>query len=479
MIPVIPLTLLSAHLLTKSADYLIIPGIDEALEASLETLKIQIENKGKLFTDKFSSRDNIPLSYLNEHNIDFAGQYYLKKDSIICLDKKRLKISILAADWSPSKRSMLNAVKTGKTSQLIITADQGMLIYYHSINDSNLTVAAYQVNRRIVEVKNQLMHSLRIYSTLSLIKESIIQKNLIWSLAALIIFGLSILSISIAKKLSGTITKPVQNLVKGMDRISNGNLNKPVQAEGKDEFRYMIKTFNNMMADLRKTRKKLVEAEKMAAWRDSARMVSHEIRNSLTPISLSLHRLRNKTSTNLDSKSFRDSIDTINDELTSLKNMASEFSEFAKMPQPHKSEVDINEIIKAVVDLKQAVAGNVQLKTELDPSLAPVKVDREQIRQVLNNLIQNSIDASHNYGHVKIISCKSKDSKYNLEIIIKDDGAGLTPEFQKKIFTPYYTTKKRGTGLGLPIVKRIIDEHNGTIAVESKSKKGSTFYINL
>jgi len=242
----------------------------------------------------------------------------------------------------------------------------------------------------------------------------------------------------------------------------------------------MIDTFNHMMEDLKQTRHKLIQAERLAAWQQVARMISHEIKNSLTPISIALRRIRNKTAKKeFADLSLQNSLGNIDQEIHSLSKMATQFSEFAKLPAPDKSPVNLNDIITSVVTLNKANAGNITLITHLDNTLPSVRADKYQLRQVLNNLIQNSMEAMSDQGTISIHTSPASSSNHTINIKIQDNGCGLDPEQKDNIFKPYFTTKERGTGLGLAIVKRIIDEHQGTIRVESEKNKGTTFSIDL
>jgi len=473
LLPVIPLTFLTAHLLTTSAKYLTIPGISNAIETSIETIRKQTRMKGKTFLNQFPDIKQISQSNLKQYDVDFAGTYYLTKDSIICV----FSMSLNRDNISKNKERIVKDVRNKQISYL---NDDGMLTYYQYINDTTFKTVIYKVDSEIIAAKNEITQALNMYNALSLIKNTILQKNLIWGTAALIVIGMTLLAVFIGKKLSQSISEPVQALVKGMNRIAADNLNQPVTTKAKHEFRFMIDTFNNMMDDLKFTRKKLIQAERLAAWQEVARMISHEIKNSLTPISISLRRIRNKTAKKeYADPAIQESLINIDKEIHSLSNMASKFSEFAKLPSPEKSPVNMNDIIQSVVELKKANAGNIKITTKLGKNLPVINADKYQMRQILNNLIQNSIHAIDNTGEIVITTSICSSPAYKIQMIIQDNGCGMDHNTKESMFNPYYTTRERGTGLGLSIVKRIIDEHNGNIKVESTVNKGTIVYIQL
>ncbi len=473
MLPVIPLTFLTAHLLTTSARYLTIPGISNAIETSIETIRKQTQEKGKSFLNQFPDIQQISQSNLKQYEVDFAGKYYITKDSILCV----FSMSLNRDNISQNKERIIKDVRNKQISYL---DDDGMLTYYQYINDTTFKTVVYKVDAEIITAKNEITQALNIYNALSLIKNTILQKNLIWGTAALIVIGMTLLAVFIGKKLTQSISEPIQALVKGMNRIAADDLNQTVTTKAKHEFRFMIDTFNNMMDDLKFTRKKLIQAERLAAWQEVARMISHEIKNSLTPISISLRRIRNKTAKKeYADPAIQESLINIDKEIHSLSNMASKFSEFAKLPSPEKSPVNMNDIIQSVVELKKANTDNIKITIKLKKNLPIINADKYQMRQILNNLIQNSMDAIENKGEITISTSESSSPQHTIQITIQDNGCGIKPTIKDSIFNPYYTTRQRGTGLGLAIVKRIIDEHGGTIRVESEVDKGTIVYIQF
>lgn len=473
MLPVIPLTFLSAHLLTTGAQYLTIPGISSAIETSIETLRKQTQEKGKNFLQKFPDFTKISPVLLDQYDIDLLGKYRLTEDSIVTLFTLKS-----GKDNIPlGKKNIIKYMSPDHNSHL---ENDGTLTYYNFINDTIFKAVVYTVDNEIITARREITHAHNIYNTLSLIKKSILQKNLIWSLAFIIIFSMAVLAVFVGKKLSRSISEPVQNLVEGMNRVAADNLDQPVTINAKYEFRFMIDTFNQMMKDLKHTKDQLIQAERLAAWQQVARMISHEIKNSLTPISIALRRIKNKINEKeYSDSSVQDSLHNIDQEIHSLSTMAVKFSQFAALPAPEKTPINLHEIIDSVVTLHKQDAENITFTTQLNSSLPKIQADKYQIRQVLNNLIQNCMDAVNDKGKISIHTLPSPSPDHTIRIIIKDNGCGIDPEIQKTLFQPYHTTKERGTGLGLFIVKRIIDEHDGSIKVQSEVNKGTTFIIEI
>jgi two-component system nitrogen regulation sensor histidine kinase NtrY len=223
----------------------------------------------------------------------------------------------------------------------------------------------------------------------------------------------------------------------------------------------------------------LIKAQRMAAWREVARRIAHEIKNPLTPIQLSAQRLRRRYLEKLqqDGTVFDECTRTIVKQVEELKGMVNEFSNFARMPASQPSPNHLNEIIQETLVLFQEA--HKQIHFEFIPHELPIlNIDRDQIKRVMINLIKNSLTAIEGKGEIRIeTSLNPKLQMVRLEV--SDDGCGIPDEEKGKLFEPYYSTKKSGTGLGLTIVNAIISDHNGYIRVRDNVPKGTTFLIEL
>lgn len=221
----------------------------------------------------------------------------------------------------------------------------------------------------------------------------------------------------------------------------------------------------------------LIHAQRAAAWREVARYVAHEIKNPLTPIQLSAQRLRRRYLARLESPEVLDSCtDTIIQQVDELKRLVDQFSQFARLPQAVLSTHDLNEIIKEVVPLYKEGHRELHFRLELDPELPPLELDEGQMRQVLINLLENAVAATEAGGEITIRTTLSSDA---VRLEIRDTGCGIDPEFQERLFEPYFSTKKGGSGLGLAMVQRVVQEHKARIWVEENVPKGSVFIIEF
>lgn len=224
----------------------------------------------------------------------------------------------------------------------------------------------------------------------------------------------------------------------------------------------------------------LIRAQKVATWQEVARRIAHEIKNPLTPIQLSTERLRKKyfqRSGDFD-KIFDESTRIVINEVQGLKRLVDEFSEFARLPPPHRTLQKINPILQEVILLYQTSQKNVVVTSQFDENIPLLNLDRDQIKRVFLNLFENAVEAMEGKGGVYIATTYDQ-TQQKVRIEVADEGVGISPDDLGKLFLPYFSRKKAGTGLGLAIVNRIVTDHNGQIRVAPRPPKGTTFTIEF
>jgi two-component system nitrogen regulation sensor histidine kinase NtrY len=224
----------------------------------------------------------------------------------------------------------------------------------------------------------------------------------------------------------------------------------------------------------------LIRAQKVAAWREVARRLAHEIKNPLTPIQLSAERLRRHFAGAPPlAKALADECtQTIVGEVESLKGLVDEFSQFARMPAPRTVPTDLAQLITDTVALYNGIFTDVRIDQRFAPGVPLVRLDAEQIRRVMINLMDNAIEAMERRGHI-VVDTQLDAANSVVRVVVADDGPGIPAGEREKLFLPYYSTKRRGSGLGLAIVRRIIAEHGGSIEVGDNTPRGTRFTIEL
>jgi two-component system nitrogen regulation sensor histidine kinase NtrY len=279
------------------------------------------------------------------------------------------------------------------------------------------------------------------------------------------------------------VTRPVEQLAEAAREVAAGKWSTQVPVSSSDELGALAESFNRMTQELLSQKQQLVQAERVAAWRELARRLAHELKNPLFPLQLTVENLlrARQQSQQLFDEMFQESSATLLAEIANLKAIISRFSEFSKMPQPQFQAVDVNEIVQNVVrvfraQLRSPDRAAVEPKLGLASDIEPIAADPELLHRALSNLVLNAMDAMPQGGTLTLRTHQNGDRVF---VEVSDTGSGLTAEECERLFTPYYTSKAHGTGLGLAIVQSIVSDHGGRISVRSRPGEGATFMIEL
>lgn len=318
-----------------------------------------------------------------------------------------------------------------------------------------------------------------ILSSLSVYRQTEINSELTETLTY--IFGSYVIMIIFLLWIVSLVTermyKPLLELKTAVEMMSQGNTNIQIPLNRKDEFGELIESFNKMTTEIEKSKIELKRAEREATWRDVARRVAHEIRNPLTPMKLSIQHLYNQYK-NCNSEDFARILERtkklIVSEIDKLDYIATEFSNFAKMPQRNYEVLNINHILNEVVEL-YATTQNVRFEKELE-STGLILADRYELNRAFQNIIKNAVQAIMNEGIIKV---RSYDSSNSIVCEIEDNGCGIDGEVIDRLFEPNFSTKSKGMGLGLAITKKTLDDMKASIKIESEKNKGTLVRIQF
>jgi signal transduction histidine kinase len=302
--------------------------------------------------------------------------------------------------------------------------------------------------------------------------------------AALLVGGGGIaLAILLSSWAAARVTRPVERLAHAAQEVAAGNWNVRVDVSGSDELGQLADSFNRMTTELLAQKERLVQAERVAAWRELARRLAHELKNPLFPLQLTMENLvrARQQSPEQFEEVFRESSRTLLAEIANLKGIIGRFSEFSKMPQPQLRPVQVNDVVRGVVQLFQAqleAPGRAKIKCEmlLDSHLKTVSADAELLHRAISNLVLNAVDAMPQGGRLTL---RTQQDAGKVQIEVADTGPGMTAEERERIFTPYYTSKANGTGLGLAIVQSVVSDHGGRVWAEGEPGRGTRFVIEL
>jgi two-component system nitrogen regulation sensor histidine kinase NtrY len=305
-------------------------------------------------------------------------------------------------------------------------------------------------------------------------------------LSTLVSIGASILiGIILARSLGG----PIAELSRQARKVATDEA-VPIDIRGTGEVGELVLTFNKMIEDLAVTRRRLAAASRVAAWREVARRVAHEIKNPLAPIRAAvetLRRLRARQDPAFD-EYFDEATRTVLDEVHRISNIVTEFTRFARLPQPKPAPMDVDEVVRHVVSMHKPNAGPLVLRAETRTTPPKVNADRDQIVQILTNLVQNAIDAARNTKDAEVTVVTAYETRRAngppgdacVTVTVADNGPGIAPEMEARLFEPYATSKAHGTGLGLAIAQRIAMEHGGELVYAGRNgARGAVFRLTL
>ena len=306
----------------------------------------------------------------------------------------------------------------------------------------------------------------------------------------IIVSLLLFISITIAIRFSSRFFRSINNLILASTEIGHGNLNTKVPEIKTDkDMEVLNKNFNSMISRLKNQQEKLIINERYKAWGNLSRKLAHEIKNPLTPIQLTIDRIRTKYTgqiTNEDQQSFKENLKIINSQIKQIENLVNEFSDFARMPKPTLKRNNLVKLLNENIKLLSEVNKSIEINLNKKDDEILLECDKEQISRVFINLIKNSIESieqkvEKNPDFKKKILIDISSNNDHILISIEDNGVGFDKNNIKEILNPYYTTKKNGTGLGLSIVNKIINDHKGElefIPINNGAKIQIRFYFN-
>jgi two-component system, NtrC family, nitrogen regulation sensor histidine kinase NtrY len=370
-----------------------------------------------------------------------------------------------------------------KALKLVLDDDRPLKIINAPENRSAAIMRLQNFNNRFLYVVKYLDENISKYLTESqeainfyyTVEEQSTGIKFSFAIIYIIIVSLLLfISISIAIRFSSRFFRSINNLIIASTSIGDGNLDTKVPEVKTDkDLEILNKNFNQMIDRLKNQQEKLIINERHEAWGNLARKMAHEIKNPLTPIQLTIDRLKNKYSSQLkenEKENFSENIKIINNQIKQIEKLVNEFSDFARMPRPIFQNNDLLELLNDNIKLLNELDNSINITLKKNIGKIIFKSDKEQLSRVFFNLIKNSIESIHQKSEkvpnfVKNIAIELNDNDNHISLIIEDTGIGfknLSANI-KDILNPYFTTKKNGTGLGLSIVNKIINDHNGNI----------------
>ncbi len=438
---------------------------NEILNEKLNSVLIDLENR----YGKFPSFDNVPHEELADLLLNLSNTYFTD----INIYNKNGFLLASSRDQIFREGMISEQINPSAASQLIVDK-KGFFIQKESIGSYSF-LSAY------TPVRNIDNHLLGYLNLPYFAKQEEIRREISAMISALanIYILMFVITVMLALLLSRYITRPLQQIGSQFSRVKIGNKNAKIEWKRKDEIGRLVDEYNRMIDEMEKSAELLARSERESAWRQMARQVAHEIKNPLTPIKLSMQLLMkawNDKAPDWDIRLKRFS-QTLIMQIDTLSEIATEFSDFAQMPEPQIQEFDVIPLIQQSVALFRNQS-DCEITFETNQEECIIKADPNQILRVFNNLIKNALQAlsDERQGVIRIKLYKVENS---CEISFQDNGTGISTESQTRIFSPNFTTKNAGMGLGLAMVKNIIDNTPGRIWFESEPGKGTTFFVLL
>jgi two-component system, NtrC family, nitrogen regulation sensor histidine kinase NtrY len=358
--------------------------------------------------------------------------------------------------------------------------DQGTIRYVQRTPQNNMRIINYNLGVDFDIGKSALDNQAERFDTVNLLRKNM-RPLLIYYYTAFFLPTLLMTAI-IAISFTRRITSPIAELTEAIQRVAEGDFSFQIFSSRTDELGILIRSFNSMVQDLEKTREALVRNEKISIWQNMAQQLAHEIKNPLTPIKLSAERVLRRWQNNPEQvgEILESSMMAIIQETEGLSVLLNEFRTLSKPMEPSNSLTLLKESVEEVINAYSGSYPSVKFNLEYVQNDIQIKIDKHRLSQIITNLVINSIDSMNGNGEIELRTdiVKKREVCY-CRISVKDSGKGMSEQEGRQIFTPYFTTKESGTGLGLPIVERIVTDHGGTIWFDSAEGIGTTFYIDL
>jgi len=352
--------------------------------------------------------------------------------------------------------------------------------YVQKLSPNAIILINYDLGSEFDWGKDALENQAARFETINLMRANI--RPLLFFYYGVFFLPTLLMTVIIAISFTRRITHPIVELTEATRRVAEGDFSIQILTRRNDELGLLIRSFNAMVQDLEKSRAALVKNETISIWQNMAQQLAHEIKNPLTPIKLSAERVLRRWRNDPEniSEILESSMMAIIQETEGLSTLLNEFRTLSKPMEPSRSWTSLEEPVKEVLNSYSSSYPDVKFNIgHIDTDIS-IKIDKHRFTQILTNLVINAIDAMNGSGSIEIRTdlVKKREVCY-CRISVKDSGKGIRRQESQLVFTPYFTTKESGTGLGLPIVERIVNDHGGAIWFDSAEGMGTTFYLDL
>lgn len=474
----VPLTILGAFSYSRfeyALGFWTRPGIDSTLSSAVEvsktsivrleaTVRAQAETWAEAIPSGTIEPERRPAvsAALPASRLDFLEIYQLE-------DGRWRRVDALEPPGVlPLPRSDLSGrISEALAGDRVIRGSGDVLAGVWPATGNHAVVAGYRVPPDFFTGIERVGEGLGFYRTFAGLRA--IRRVEMLGVLLLLVAALTVAALVVANRLARGMTRPLHELERAVGRVAAGDLEVRVAPGGARELRTLGASFNRMTEELASARGRLLEAERQAAWREVARRLAHEFKNLITPMGLSLHRLRRRVEAvdPAERTAVVDSIDSIGEGVRQLGHLAGQFSQYARLPEPRHEAIDLADVVRSAVRLHEPES--VQVTVEA-PATLPARGDALLLSRAVHNLLLNACEASPAGARVEVRAHPQGDDAV---IEVLDRGPGLDPGVRERLFEPYVSTKRRGSGLGLSLVRDIALQHGGTVTLGDREGGGT------
>ncbi len=481
VVPTLLLALLLADQLGRSTERWWQPAVDHALEDGVETSRsalTRIESNVLARADEWAvSLGPLPLDAarrsalrtdLRRAGLDFA-LLYRPRPGGWTLAERVVPEGVLAADDLDFAAELPAALQGSH----LLRSSRGALAGVARSPDGQVVVTGIRLTPDFFAAVDRVSKARELYRRIGLLVD--VQRGWWWVLVVALVLGFAAVATVVARALASQLTRPVAALSTAFEHVARGDLESRVEPSGAAELASLARSFNAMTQSLADARGALQKAEREAAWREVARHLAHEIKNPLTPMRLSLHRLQKRMDgvPEQDRNVVRDSLGAMMAEIDHLTRLAEQFSQYARLPEPRYEPCDLSALAREVAALHEPEGRRLDVSAD---RAVTVRVDRLLLSRALHNLLLNACEASPE-GSVVELATGADAAEAWVEVL--DRGPGLPPGPTERLFDPYVSTKNRGSGLGLPLVRDIALQHGGRVTLENRDGGGARARLTL
>jgi nitrogen fixation/metabolism regulation signal transduction histidine kinase len=486
LLPTVIFTVFTLDQLDRSTGRWFRPGVDRALDSGVEVTKSALTRLetivlaaadecaarvGRLGPPLASSREarrSVAAVLLKGTGIDVVQFYRREPDGWHMAFQVTPEGMLL-----PEVFDFAGDIDASLLSTRIVRSGRGALAGLAPIGADEAVAAAIWVPPTFFADMDSVGEALGYYRQLGVVVD--VQRRYVLLLVALLSVALVVLAFGLAHALAGQMAKPLADLSGAIERVAVGDLSARVNPSGAREIRRLGEGFNSMTEGLEAATERLKEAEREAAWREVARRLAHEFKNIMNPMSLSLYRLRRRAEAMATEhrEVYEQSLEAIDDGVHQITRLADQFSRYARMPEPRFGPLDLTEVTRAAGRMHEHE--RVRVEIEPGPPL-PVRGDSLLLSRAIHNLLLNACEASPEDSIVRVRT-RAVDGRAMLEVL--DQGPGVPGDLMDSIFDPYVSTKNRGSGLGLALVRDVAAQHDGAAGIENREGGGARAWFAL